>query len=346
LQLFNQLGVLGALLARGNTCSKLVWHSLYCADELSLYDMAAHSKSTTGYGCLRIKRTDLLHVLLDAVAAAGIVVHFGQRLNALHETHTGVSVSFAEGGIAEATADILLGCDGIHSAVRMLYVDPNRRPTYTGSAGLMGLVPAALLPSESAGTLRDGMHATLTCEGTFLTVPCTAEGDELYWAFQRNVPLPGEPASLNGWEVRSREEVEELKDALCEILTREGTHRKKWADTLCDVIDATPAMRLHPVYRLPTAPRSRWHRGRVLLMGDAAHAMSPHAGQAICMALEDAITLGGLFAVAETAADEAGENRDGLEALFERYEQSRRPRVDGVAWRAAANSDTRQMVDQ
>ncbi|KPI34497.1 6-hydroxynicotinate 3-monooxygenase [Cyphellophora attinorum] len=334
LQLFGSLGVLEGLLARGNASSKLVWHSLCCADALGPFDMAARSKETTGYGCLRIKRTDMLEVLLEAVAAAGIVVHFGQRLPAIYETHAGVVVSFDEGVIAEATADILLGCDGIHAAVRVLYVNPDRRPMYTGSAGLMGLASAALLTSESADTLRDGIHATMTCEGTFMTVPCRTGSDEFYWAFQRKVPSPNQTEWLNGWDIRSCEEIEELKDVLYGILTCEETHGGKWAAILCDLIDATREMRFYPVYQLPSAPGNRWYRGRILLLGDAAHAMPPHAGQGICMVLEDATLLANLLSVALTPSDTMPEG-DGAEEiigdLFRRYEQGRRSRVEDVA---------------
>lgn len=77
-------------------------------------------------------------------------------------------------------------------------------------------------------------------------------------------------------------------------------------------------MRDYPLFDMPAQPV--WHRGRVVLVGDSAHAVGPHAGQGAAMAIEDAIVLAAC----------AGLERD-FTCVFTRYESIRRPRVEKVA---------------
>jgi hypothetical protein len=82
---------------------------------------------------------------------------------------------------------MLLGCDGIHSAVRSLYVDPAVVPEYTGISTMYGFVLTSDLPPSS---ITNVYGATFTPHGLFGVIPCTAAGDVLYWLLSYEVPIP------------------------------------------------------------------------------------------------------------------------------------------------------------
>jgi len=99
-----------------------------------------------------------------------------------------------------------------------------------------------------------------------------------------------------------------------------------WCAPTADLIARSRAWIRTPIHDVPTLPS--WHRERVVLIGDAAHAMSPAGGQGASLALEDAMLLGQL--VAEQA-------RRPLEQSFARFEQLRRPRAEAMVARGYEN---------
>ena len=80
------------------------------------------------------------------------------------------------------TADLLLGCDGIHSSVRRLLRRP--APVPTGIAGLGSIIPTSTL-SDSTASCIHGMNVTMTQEGMFFAMTCTAPDDAVDWAFSK-----------------------------------------------------------------------------------------------------------------------------------------------------------------
>jgi 2-polyprenyl-6-methoxyphenol hydroxylase-like FAD-dependent oxidoreductase len=98
-----------------------------------------------------------------------------------------------------------------------------------------------------------------------------------------------------------------------------------WADPVPRLIEATEGWLRTPIHDVPTLPA--WHRGPVLLVGDAAHAMSPAGGQGASLALEDAMLFGKLAAGAG----------DSIEPAMARFEVARRPRCEAMVAQAYAN---------
>ena len=93
--------------------------------------VAPSTQAQTGYGYMRVKRTDLVNMLLEKFKeGSGIRVEWGKRVVSVQEDENGVRVSLQDGTID--TSDLLLGCDGIRSAVRTTYVDPAAVPLYSG----------------------------------------------------------------------------------------------------------------------------------------------------------------------------------------------------------------------
>ncbi|KAL4998914.1 hypothetical protein BDV10DRAFT_200920 [Aspergillus recurvatus] len=330
LRLFDRLGVYESLSKRGSSWSDFAVYSLNGGKLGGLNDFAARARAETGYGYMRIKRADVVDVLLEAVRKAGIPVHFGRKISEIENKGCGegayIGVRFEDG--STDSADMLMGCDGIHSAVRRLYVDPGLKPEYSGLSGLFSTIPAARL-SGSVTSQLTGLNVALTEKGMFMAAPCTAARDEVYWGFQREIPVPDPQDDRDGWEVRGQEEVNGFKGSLHEILT---SGRGDWIDALRQLVDATDVMKFYPIYRLPLG--GTWSRGRCLLLGDAAHATQPHAGQGVSLAVED------VFLVCRLLAD----STRSVEKAYASFQRIRRPRVAEIHETAAQNAGARKKV--
>jgi len=310
LRLLDLLGVYDEICLRS---PKLAKGTVYSSRGTNLgeLELGIWSAKKTGYMSMRIKRTDLQTILLDKVRQLGIPVYFDKRIVAIEEREDDVEVTFSDG--TRDTAQLLLGCDGIHSSVRSLYVDSQISPEYSGIATIYSFIPTVSLhPPTSAMT---SMTATYIPHGVFAVMPCSTSSDVLYWFFSYEVPIPSSGDSREGWEEHSRREEDGFKAALLGFL---NTVQMEWGAFVRDVVKKTETVKFYPIFRLPLG--GRWYRGRCLLLGDAAHAMQPHVGQGVSMALEDAFLLSRLL--------EATSPSESLSTLFKKFDSIRRPRVE------------------
>jgi len=321
LRLLDRLGVYESISQLSRQTLKSVLYSWAGKKTLEI-DVGTWSMQRTGYGTRRVKRTDLQDVLIAAVRKEGIPIHFGKQITEITESDDGVMVSLSDG--TTDTADLLLGCDGIHSSVRRLYVDPTIKPAYTGLATVYSFVPVASLPPSSPSI--EHISGTFTSHGTFAAMPCTASGETLFWFFQWEVPIPPTGDTQDGWAEQSRKEEDSFKTTLLGFLSEIQT---PWGAFLRDVVSHTDAVKFYPIFSLPLD--GRWSRGRCLLLGDAAHAMASHSGQGVSLALEDVFLLSRLLATGATAGD--------LATVFEKFDAIRRPKVkpfSGIAAKRGA----------
>jgi len=244
-----------------------------------------------------VKRADLHRVLLEGAEREGIPFSYGARLAGAEARADGTVVARFEDG-SEATADVLVGADGVHSRVRRI-VDPEApvpRETRMGNIG--GFVPAAL---ARGADLEPGTYRMMFGRRAFFGHVVHPSGDVWWFA---NPPTPYPPAPDAAW--------------LAGLF--EGDHGPAAA-----LVRATP----HPLtfslqHELPRVPT--WSRGAIGILGDAAHAASPTSGQGASLAIEDAIEL------ARCLRDLP------VEGAFAAFERLRRARVERVVAEAARTS--------
>lgn len=252
-----------------------------------------------------VLRGDLYRVLRTRVEAAGIPVHYSRALVGSQRDASGVTARFADG--TTASADLLIGADGLHSRTRAL-IDPRApKPRYLGVLNAGGYAEGLDLDDE-----RGVMHMVFGAR-TFFSYLIGPDG-EIWWFAnppQRTEPARGELAAAP---------TEEWRATLRELVAPD-------VGPATAIIDASPTLFAPwPTHDFPNVPH--WHRDRMIIIGDAAHAASPSSGQGASMAIEDALEL----AIALRDAPD-------IEAAFTRYESRRRPRVTRVVRQGKRNGN-------
>lgn len=250
-----------------------------------------------GRPSLTIKRGVLQRILREEVMRQGIKVAYGKRLKEIRVGGSQRVTAIFEDGTT-VTGDILVGADGIHSRTRH-FVDPTApEPMYTGLVSGGGFAhDAAAQTTPDTMYMIYGKHAFFG----YLIKP----SGEIYWF--ENHAFPGKPR---------RSELEAIAQAEWRrrlLALHEGDQ-----PFIRDMIAKTVGnIGMYPIYDIPTLPR--WYRDAVILIGDAAHATSPSAGQGTSLALEDAMIL------AKTLRDVPQ-----LDNAFVLYEQLRRERAEKI----------------
>lgn len=248
---------------------------------------------------LAIHRADLHAVLVSGCGGASI--HMGTTLDSLQAEASGrgpVQVRFSDGTAGEY--DLVVGADGIRSQVRELAFGPVRT-RYSGYACWRFMVRARVEPPGVYEMWGRGKRVGV--------VPLA--GDSVYAFATINTPAANAAyAGIDAGDfVKLYEEFRGPARAVFEAVTPET--KLIYGD-------------------LEEVRLAQWVRGRVALLGDAAHAMTPNLGQGAAMAMEDA------FALAEAVAAAGGEGPDGLDGALARWYGRRRPRVERIqrtSWR-------------
>jgi 2-polyprenyl-6-methoxyphenol hydroxylase-like FAD-dependent oxidoreductase len=255
-------------------------------------------------------RTTLHRILMEEVRRQGIQVEYGKRLQNFASAEGGKVVAVFEDGTT-AQGDFLVGADGVHSRVRQIIRPGAPRPSYLGVLGVGGFVaPSVVVATDVAD--RKGLNFTVGCTGQFGY--CNSRRNEERWMWWCHIPQEKELTSAELAAI----DTEELRQRLLERF-------KGWHEPIETFLANTPEIIRTNIYEAP--PLLAWHRDRVVLIGDAAHAMSPSGGQGASMALEDALVLARLL------RQFSGE----FEPLFAEFERTRRPRVAKISAEAYKN---------
>ncbi|MFI7036473.1 FAD-dependent oxidoreductase [Microbispora rosea] len=254
--------------------------------------------SPAGVGPLHtVRRADLYRALRDEAVRQGVRVEYGRRLTGVE----GDTAVFGDG--SRARFDVLVGADGVHSTVRRL-IDPDAPgPKWTGMLGLEGV---------SSYEVPEDPETTVFAFGR--------RGYYLYWrnaaggsTWGVNLPYHRPLSLAQAREVPREEWMRVLRETYGEDVPGGALIRH----TPVTSMQVTGAL-----YIMPSVPR--WHRDRMVLVGDAAHAPSNSSGQGASLSIESAVQL------ARCLRDIKDVPR-----AFATYERLRRSRVEKVAARAS-----------
>jgi FAD-dependent urate hydroxylase len=254
-----------------------------------------------------IKRPRLYQALHEEAAGRGIRVHYGKRLaGAEPGAGGGVVAAFDDG--SRVTGDLLVGADGIHSVTRRLIDPAAPGGRYVGLVNFGGYTPG------SAGSGEPAAWHMIFGRRAFFGHVADPDGGTVWFA---NVPRPAvTPAE------RAATTAEQWRRQLLELFAGDaGPARDLIADGYLELAgDST--------HDLPSVPA--WHRGPMVIIGDAAHAPSPTSGQGASMAAEDAVVL------AKCLRD-----RPDIPEALATYEGLRRRRVERIVAQGARTSSAK-----
>lgn len=257
-----------------------------------------------------VHRADLQRVLSEAVGMERILL--SHNVTGLREDGDRVLIDLADG--SRRSAGIVVGADGARSIVRR-WVIGRDDATYSGRSGFRGIIPTEQLtelPDPHAiqfwiGPTGHLLHYAMGGDGShvnFLAVSC----EPREW-------------TTDEWVVPVRDE-------------EKFTPFAGWHPAVTQMLGAVEVTQRWALMRRP--PIRTWHRGRVVLLGDAAHALVPHHGQGANQSIEDTWVL-----AEELARVGSGDPK----AAFEAYEGRRRLRTRAVQFASAQVAEVLHLPD-
>lgn len=254
-----------------------------------------------------VGRGDLQRILRDRGVEAGVEFHYDKRLVTVENTATGVTASFSDG--TTATADVLLGADGVRSTVRTL-IDPTAPGAgYTGLLGFQGSAELALDLDPGVMTFAFGKRA-------YYLYWRTSDGRVTWGA---NLPSKQYLSTTDARKIPASDWLTRLRETYADDIP---------GDKLANLTTEDNLQILGAIHIMPPIPR--WHRDRMVLVGDAVHAPSNSTGQGASLAIESAIQL------ARCLRDLP----DPISA-FAAYEGLRRERVEKITRRGARTNSAK-----
>jgi salicylate hydroxylase/6-hydroxynicotinate 3-monooxygenase len=260
---------------------------------------------------LFLHRADL-HAIIESVLPPGIV-QFNRKLVGMDQNASGVTLAFADGGREQVQA--LIGADGVHSVVRTWMLG-REKPRFTGRVSYRTTYPARLLGAQSVSPVRTKWWGP---DRHVVIYFVTANLDELY--FVTSQPEDAGWMTPESWSQRG--DLAVLREAYA------GFHPEVRA-----VMQACPEV--HKWALMERDPLARWCEGRVTLLGDACHPMTPYMAQGAASALEDAAVLSRCL---------EGIDADGIAAAFRRYQANRLPRTAEIQQASSRNTWMRNATD-
>ncbi len=254
--------------------------------------------STYGQPAISLSRAALNELLADELKAKNIPVHYEKKLVRVEETADGVIAYFADG--SSAKGDILVGADGVHSTVRQYLLPSGPSPEFVGVVAVGGFTALKDLPPIS-----EAKKAAMTYVfGTNFFGYCGGDnGYMMWWAniWRKTAYSPEELSHLDDEAVKQ------------ELLAMYGDFHSP----IPELIKNSGRMLKLSVFDIQSLPT--WHIGRIVLIGDAAHAVSPNAGQGASMALEDAMYLAKML-----------RDKEDYEQAFTAFQNDRKDRVEAI----------------
>ncbi|WP_284115828.1 FAD-dependent urate hydroxylase HpxO [Acinetobacter pittii] len=253
-----------------------------------------------------VARADLQNMLMDEFGRNQI--YLGKKMVSLEDKADYVEVHFADGSSTQA--DLLIGADGTHSMTRTYVLGQQVQRRYAGYVNWNGLVEISedLAPAQQ--------WTTYVGEGKRASLMPVADGK---FYFFLDVPLP---AGLDN----NRDEYKKLLKQ----------YFVDWCQPVQQLIERLDPQKTNRVEIHDIEPFTQFYKGRVVILGDAAHSTTPDIGQGGCQAMEDAIYLARSLQI----------NTLGLEDALRRYQNKRNERANELVLRARKRCDVTHMKDE
>ncbi|VTU40248.1 FAD-dependent monooxygenase [Variovorax sp. PBL-E5] len=277
----------------------------YSGDTTNEYPLGKPIESRYGAPFLALHRADL-HAALASIVPEHCV-RLGHKLVGIDQDERAVHLRFANGEQIQAHA--VIAADGVHSMVREHVARDAQPPRFTGRVAYRTTFPARLLKGVDIGESRTKWWGE---DRHIVIYYVTAQRDEVY--FVTSQPEKADWMTKESWSAEG--DVDELR----------GSFARFHPDVRA-VLASAPKVHKWGIFERD--PMSIWHRGRVTLLGDACHPMTPYMASGAAMALEDA-------AVLSRCVQEVGLARP--DQVFAVFEASRKPRTSQVQAGSSANT--------
>ena len=253
-----------------------------------------------------VSRAELQNMLMDAFGRQDI--QLGKRMVSIEDKGQHVEIGFQDGSTVSAA--LLIGADGTHSMTRQYVLGKQVERRYAGYVNWNGLVEISedLAPAQQ--------WTTFVGEGKRASLMPVAE-HRFYFFF--DVPLPA------GLENQHSE---------YKILLKQ--YFSGWCSQVQCLIDSIDEQKTNRVEIHDIEPFTQFYKGRVVILGDAAHSTTPDIGQGGCQAMEDAVYLARALQI----------NTLGLEDALKRYQNKRNERANELLLRARKRCDVTHMKDE
>ncbi|WP_260697004.1 FAD-dependent monooxygenase [Streptomyces sp. 130] len=312
LRALDMIGVAQDCIAAGYPAKR--WGGLYATDGTFIKEMPGTPVPGLDLPPMNgLTRPKLHEILTSHAVEAGVTIRYSTTFAQLDDDGDGVDISFTDG--TTGRFDIVVGADGVYSKTRGYVVEGEVRPYYIGQSAYRVNIP--LLPEIDSIILQAGP------EGMAGLVPI---GEDLAYLFY-NAHMEAQPTPESGDDTAQK-----LRDYLAPFDGFMGRIRDEFIDDGCEIV-------LRPEESLIV--EAPWHKGRIVLLGDSVHAITPHLGQGAAQAIEDGVVLADCLAEHD---DLAVAFREYTDRRFERcklivdtsldiaeWEMGRKPGFDNIA---------------
>lgn len=268
--------------------------------------MAEEAEKKFGSPYFFLHRADL-HGAIASVVPEG-TVHLNRKLAAFEQQASGITLTFNHG--TREHADALIAADGVHSQVRAALLGPEKAH-FTGKVAYRTTFDATRMNAAQVPQHRTKWWGT---DRHMVIYPVTADRSEIY--FVTSQPEKAQWLTPESWSAKGS--LEELRASFA------GFHAEVQA-----VLNAADSVHKWALFERDPLPRWHLDGGRVVLLGDACHPMTPYMAQGAASALEDAMVL---------ARCVEGVDADGIAAAFQRYEATRKPRTAQIQMQSSKNT--------
>ncbi|CAK1366997.1 unnamed protein product [Cercospora beticola] len=275
-----------------------------------------------GYWNHRIWRGLLLDEMRLMLKERNVPIHYNSKFNGIVSEDPSTGVTFLINNTPHQTS-LLIGSDGIYSTLRT-HLSPTTQPTYTGLLGILAHIPWSSVSWPSPDFPR---NATLQ-----------GKPASIFWIAEDPPSTHPSPQIMIGLQTQhsqeySRTDLESLqndKSRLLEFYKKSYSEHGPLARSIIDAIEQyKETLYIWPFMKMPKM--STWYStkcsGRIILVGDGAHALPPSSGQGVNQALEDVYSL--VLVLEEASKGGNGKEESILEAL-EFWQKIRQDRIDAI----------------